>query len=256
MHREGSANLELGERLVEPGQGALNAGNPQPDPPGLIARLLKKGGLKVAGQLLLVVALLAGSYFIGMSSMRGEMDKVKASVSQAQTAALAAQTAANVASTTTSGLTSQLDILNTKFKAINDQIKQVEAAEVLINKTYPEMLKIETELKSYDVSEIPNLRRDMDSNASSLHALQTTRRVEQSSELKMFFADTCPPGWIESNVTKGYALVGRPSGSTSGTKLNDPMGAGETSRVGPHTHLAAVTDPGHTHTSPITVRVL
>jgi hypothetical protein len=117
------------------------------------------------------------------------------------------------------------------------------------------MLKIEAELKSYDVLEIPNLRRDMDSNASSLHALQTTRRVEQASELKMFFAATCPPGWIESNVTKGYALVGRPAGSTSGTKLNDPMGAGEKSRVGPHTHVATVTDPGHTHTSPL-VRVL
>ena len=112
MHREDSANLELGEQLVEPGS---RAGNPQPDPPGLIARLLKKGGLKVAGQLLLVVALLAGSYFIGMNSMRGEMDKVKASVSQAQTAALAAQTAVNVASTTTSDLTSRLDILTTKF---------------------------------------------------------------------------------------------------------------------------------------------
>ena len=67
----------------------------------------------------------------------------------------------------------------------------------------------------------------------------------------MFFAATCPPGWVESNVTKGYALVGRPSGSTSGTKLNDPMGAGEKSRVGPHTHLAAVTDPGHTHVATV-----
>merc|ERR1712241_293887 len=69
----------------------------------------------------------------------------------------------------------------------------------------------------------------------------------QAEELKVFQGDSCPDGWVESEVTKGYVLVGRPDGGKTKTQLNTPLRDGEGSRVGPHGHGASVSDPGHGH---------
>lgn len=67
----------------------------------------------------------------------------------------------------------------------------------------------------------------------------------ESSSLKLFNAAACPPGWEESPLTKGYVLVGRPDGATTGTQLNRAFAVGEQGRFGPHAHT--VKDAGHTH---------
>ena len=36
-------------------------------------------------------------------------------------------------------------------------------------------------------------------------------------ELKVFTTAECPPGWSEASATKGYVLVGRPEGASSGS---------------------------------------
>jgi len=67
----------------------------------------------------------------------------------------------------------------------------------------------------------------------------------QSQQLAIFYGDSCPPGWTESSLTRGFTLVGRPDGGKTGTQLNSPLKAGEKGRVGSHGH--AVVDPGHAH---------
>lgn len=69
----------------------------------------------------------------------------------------------------------------------------------------------------------------------------------EPGELRVFHTDECPPGWEESELTKGYLLVGRPSGGNSGTQINMALRNNEKSRVGPHLHEVEVTDPGHSH---------
>ena len=71
--------------------------------------------------------------------------------------------------------------------------------------------------------------------------------AEAPGELRLFNNDTCPPGWVEAEVTKGYVLVSRPKDASAGVVLNSPLANGERWRVGPHTHDATVTDPGHGH---------
>lgn len=78
----------------------------------------------------------------------------------------------------------------------------------------------------------------------------------QAQQLTLFHGEQCPPGWVESKLTSGYMLVGRPTGGKVGTQLNTPLTAGEAGRVGPHGHNVAdpghnhgVHDPGHTHAS-------
>ena len=66
-------------------------------------------------------------------------------------------------------------------------------------------------------------------------------------ELKLFHGNTCPDGWVESSLTKGYLLVGRPQNGTSGTQLNHALTKDEHSRVGPHSHDVSITDSGHSH---------
>jgi len=72
-------------------------------------------------------------------------------------------------------------------------------------------------------------------------------RDEAPGEMRIFANDTCPPGWVEAEVTKGYVLVSRPKDSSAGVVLNSPLANGERARVGPHTHEVTVTDPGHGH---------
>jgi len=68
----------------------------------------------------------------------------------------------------------------------------------------------------------------------------------EPGELRVFHADVCPHGWSESPLTKGYVLVGRPDGASSGGNNGEPVLAkAEKGRVGPHEH--AVTDNGHSH---------
>lgn len=71
--------------------------------------------------------------------------------------------------------------------------------------------------------------------------------AEAPGELRLFNNDTCPPGWVETEATKGYVLVSRPKDASAGQVFNKPLAKGERWRVGPHTHDATVSDPGHAH---------
>lgn len=83
---------------------------------------------------------------------------------------------------------------------------------------------------------------------------------QQKEELKIFHNETCPEGWVESEITKGYLLVGRPKDGKTGDQINTPLANEEKARVGPHSHEVTVNDkghghdiadPGHTHAFPI-----
>merc|ERR1719323_960115 len=77
---------------------------------------------------------------------------------------------------------------------------------------------------------------------------RTQEEQVQTQELKVFYGDRCPNGWMEADVTKGYMLVGRPQGGKTRTRINAAFTNGEKSRVVPHGHQAIVTDRGHSHT--------
>ena len=68
------------------------------------------------------------------------------------------------------------------------------------------------------------------------------------NELRIFYADECPRGWIEFNRTQGFLMMPRPRGGKVGTTLNRAMDAGETARSPPHEHDVSIEDLGHTHT--------
>lgn len=76
---------------------------------------------------------------------------------------------------------------------------------------------------------------------------QAKEEAVQAEELKVFHGDSCPDGWVEAEVTKGYLLVGRPQDGSTGNQINSPLSNGEASRVGPHGHQASVVDNGHGH---------
>ena len=85
-------------------------------------------------------------------------------------------------------------------------------------------------------------------NAAIKAELQVRASASPASrELRMFLGSDCPSGWVESNATKGYVLVGRPKHATAGQQLNAPLAAGEAGRVGAHVHTTIVSDPGHRH---------
>ena len=93
---------------------------------------------------------------------------------------------------------------------------------------------------------------DHDASTNSFSVGSTLRQeltdVTSSTqgELKIFFTDSCPPGWKEADATQGYILTGRPVGAAAGgTNGASPLDKDETGRVGNHAH--GVNDPGHTH---------
>jgi len=99
---------------------------------------------------------------------------------------------------------------------------------------------------------------DKDASQSSFNIGTTLRQNVSDAvdgmqgELRVFYAQVCPPGWVEDEMSKGYLLVGRPTGVAAGkTNQMPPLGAAEIGRVGPHRH--EIDDPGHTHTMDVSL---
>lgn len=72
-----------------------------------------------------------------------------------------------------------------------------------------------------------------------------------SGAVMFFDAATCPTGWTEMTNAKGRYLVGLPAGGTHGATVGTALANQENRPAGAHGH--AVSDPGHTHTYPLSV---
>ena len=76
-------------------------------------------------------------------------------------------------------------------------------------------------------------------------------RLIPSGAVMFFDMATCPAGWTSMAPAAGRYVVGLPSGGTLGAQVGTALSNAENRPTGAHGH--AVSDPGHTHTYPLSI---